>query len=583
MKSMMQPVVVALALALALTGCGGGSGSLPQSPGTPSPAPHGSGTLSISITVPKKAAGSALRPHYVSPSTQSATIAITGPTNLNPPPINLTPSSPNCVTGLAGLICTIQVTLQPGAYLGTMTTFDGLNGTGRELSTAQAAAFTIVAGIVNAIAITMSGVPRAISIAPVSTLNTVANGGGFALIGTLAHGFVVQALDADSNLILGPGAPTFSVTQTGGTFTPALGQPRGSAPNEFTVTPPATWAVGGNATLGVTASFAGQGTDGCSQPSAVCTASLVVAPRELMAVTDSGAHTAHIYDVTSGTPVPLIVLTGIGGGTPIARFDPNGNFFANIGAGVIDKFAPPSYTSSSSIGGFVGTTIYDFVASPNGNALWVGQSGGTAAVTPVTISTDTLGTPITLEAQAALSMSNDGLTVFGADQLSDVIKLIDTNTRSLLTPIPATGCTPFGLHTSFDSQRLFVNCLASHTVAVYMLVAGTWAAQIPVALSPGFAPFGLAYDLTTHDICTVNEAANTVAIFHDNGDGTTSIPITVTVGTTPFFSATDASGNCYVTNSADGTISEFNLASPPSAASVAASGLTTPDHIDILP
>ncbi len=573
----------ALAFALLLAGCGGGSGSLPQ-PAPGSPSPHGgTGTLSITITIPKKPAGIAVRPHYISPSTQSASIAITGPTNYNPPPITLTPTSPNCVTGLAGLICTVQLTLQPGAYVGTMTTFDGVNGTGRVLSTAQAAPFTIVAGIVNSIAITMSGVPHSISIAPASSVNTVANGGGFDLIGTLAHGFIVQTLDADSNIILGPGAPTFTVSQTGGTFTPAIVQPGSNSPNFFSVTPPATWAVGGNATLGITATFAGQGTDGCAQPSAVCSASLILAPRELMAVSDSGAHTAHIYNISSGTPVPLIVLSGIGGGNPNARFDPNGNFFSNVGGGVIDKFLPPPYGTSNAISSFP-EPISDFVASPNGNVLWVAESNAaTHAIIPVTIATDTLGTFITLSAVSAVSISDDGLTVFASDPINGVVKRIDTNSRMALPDIAAAGCSPKGLHTSFDSQRLFVTCLSTNTVAVYKLVGGTWTAQTPVTLSPNISPFGLAYDLTTHDLCTVNKDSNNVSVFHDNGDGTTTSPVTVGVGSAPFFSATDANGNCYVTNSGDGTVSEFSLASPPGIASVPITGLTTPDNIDILP
>ncbi|HTA39814.1 MAG TPA: hypothetical protein VK760_12095, partial [Candidatus Acidoferrales bacterium] len=116
-------------LSLALTACAGGtSTSTPPVAGTTGPAHKVKAT--IRITIPKSKRHRVLkRGRYISPATQSITIAVTpssGPVvNYN---ADLTPATnQNCTVGIVSpLICTVTLSLSPGSYTATFATYDGL-------------------------------------------------------------------------------------------------------------------------------------------------------------------------------------------------------------------------------------------------------------------------------------------------------------------------------------------------------------------------------------------------------------------------------------------------------------------------
>ena len=241
-----------VALALALVGCGGagsagGAASLPGAGSVPRTT-----DARVVITIPQRAASSAgsRAPAYVSPSTQSLTVAIDGGT---PTAQNLTTSSPNCSVGgpLSALTCTVPIAVATGSHTFTFNTYDALNGAGSILST-NAVTQTIVANQTNSINVTLAGVP--------ASLQVLVLGSGSGISGTVTTGLratgaasiplSVAPLDADGNIIIGPGAPTLSASITGAT--PGFGgaaTPNASNPNEFTVSALAP----GSATFSVTA------------------------------------------------------------------------------------------------------------------------------------------------------------------------------------------------------------------------------------------------------------------------------------------------------------------------------------------
>jgi hypothetical protein len=202
--------IAALALAAMLAGCGGGhtSSSLP-----PTTIAHhkGSGSVTFVIDEPSQSGTSSskrgVKPQYISPATQSIAIAITGPTDVTET-ANLTIGSSGCTSTLANIVCTLTVpglapctTPPTNCYTATITTYDETGGTGNVLSEAQAVTFTVTAGEDNNVGLTLSGVPATIFAAALNaSANTV----------------LVEALDADANVIVGPGAPTFSVSKTSG-------------------------------------------------------------------------------------------------------------------------------------------------------------------------------------------------------------------------------------------------------------------------------------------------------------------------------------------------------------------------------
>lgn len=140
--------------------------------------------------------GAQKHPRYVSTSTASMTVAVSGQA---PQVFNLTPGSPGCSNGAGYTTCSEAAFFPSGQQTITITLYDGLNGTGKPLSTATTTA-TIVAGQVNYISITLDGI--------VASAVVQINGASSASLpaGTAANlPVTVNAYDADHNLIIPPG------------------------------------------------------------------------------------------------------------------------------------------------------------------------------------------------------------------------------------------------------------------------------------------------------------------------------------------------------------------------------------------
>jgi sugar lactone lactonase YvrE len=377
-----------LAAAALLAGCAGGSHSSSVLPTSPTTNGKGTGTAAFVINTPQQSASAAsrsaasvrtkgVRPQYLSTATQSIVIAISGPTVVNET-AGLTVNSSGCTSTLASTICTLTVPgLQAGNYTATLTTYDGYTSgtntaTGNVLSAAQAIAFTITAGQTNTINISLSGVPARTVVVPAG-LNTVGNGsGGYDLYGQGAHTFVVESLDADGNIIAGAGAPLFSIGAVSGSLSPVTTSPSSgsttgaSAPNSFTVTPPATFAST-TASFTVTPTFTGQATDGCAQTGANCAPVTVTVDMKyllwLFVANNNAASTVTEYALpyTGGAPTATI-SNGVNHPAGLA-FDSSGNLFvANQANNNVTEYAPP-YTGAPT------ATISNSVNSPWGVAF----------------------------------------------------------------------------------------------------------------------------------------------------------------------------------------------------------------------
>jgi hypothetical protein len=195
--------------------------------------------------------------HFVSPATTQLVVDVetgcpTNCTNYSDYPITaaLTPTSNGCTSTLASTLCTLSLVLPVGAYTIALTAEDAQ---GSALSTAQMIAFTVIAGASNDLSVTLSGIPHSISAT---------------WLGGNSGSVLIETLDVDGNIIVGPGSPTFAVASTGG-IPLTLIQPATTSPNIFLVDPSGV----GSATVGVTASYPNGTTDGCAQPGAQCTAS----------------------------------------------------------------------------------------------------------------------------------------------------------------------------------------------------------------------------------------------------------------------------------------------------------------------
>jgi virginiamycin B lyase len=223
----------------------GGNSTLPPQRGAGDGAAREKTTLTLRVAIPRRRRG-VRTASYVSPATKSIAIAVTpsgGSTaHYN---ANLTPASnPHCTS--APLVCTLTIPVKPGKNAMAFATYDGLldgngNPTGNELSANQAVAATIVKGKKNVVGVSLGGIPASVAFVP---------GAGSALSGSTSAGYSISkcfstpqsvgvlGVDADSNYILGPGAPAVSLS-TGDALHLAVATPQPSSPNIFALTRPA--------------------------------------------------------------------------------------------------------------------------------------------------------------------------------------------------------------------------------------------------------------------------------------------------------------------------------------------------------
>jgi len=315
MLGLNRTVLVALGLTL-LTACGGG-GSARAVPGSPNTQSAARQPVTITIDVPKSSGASNHRhPQYISPATTELTVNIQSgcpgacaPVSGYPKTVGLTPTSSGCTSTLASTQCVLTLALEPGNYVGTFTTIDPAVNT---LSTATNVAVNVVAGANNVIAVSLSGVPASLIASVLST-------------GGATTTMLVSALDADSNIIVGAGAPSFAIAQSGSAV--GLTQPTTASPNVFTVSAGAA----GTTQLTITASYGSGATNACGGTiGGVCTLT--------QHLTSTGSTTLFVlnnYTATSGVlgvfPLPLggaASNTEYLGQGPIAlAFDASGNVY----------------------------------------------------------------------------------------------------------------------------------------------------------------------------------------------------------------------------------------------------------------
>ena len=218
MKSIVRPLA-GLAIAVIVVSCGGGGGS-PGSPLVPSAQSPGSapiGSVKLQLNIPPKSAATGRAPAYVSPATQSVSVAIDGGT---PTVQNLSPSSPNCSNSGSAypLLCTVTLSASAGAHTVTIDTFDQPNAAGHSLSV-NSISVTFVAGQSPNVPVVLAGVPASIAVYPAASGNTMSLNPSVGLMFLAAQSnqlpILVEALDADGNPIVGPGSPALQVSVTG--------------------------------------------------------------------------------------------------------------------------------------------------------------------------------------------------------------------------------------------------------------------------------------------------------------------------------------------------------------------------------
>jgi hypothetical protein len=368
------------AIAALLAGCAGRDLAPAATVAAPTAARR-TESVSIVVKIPK-------RPHrrrrgrYISPATLSMTLAFAPASSGSAltKTLDLTPTTNGCASTLANTVCSAAVLLTPGRYTATISTYDatgGANGGGHVLSTGQNVPFTVAAGRANALPMTLDGVPHAIVVTPITPGLHGSQGAGFTLYGATTQNFSVVATDAQSDPIVGAGAPAFAISiQNGSGWT--VPTPLPATPNTLSVTPPATGDT--SATVAIAATYPGTTPATCAGIGAtVCSAQITIAQHlQNVWILDSGSSTIdeYAYPYTGASPIESIADSGgnIGGTNQNAQgfaMDANGDIFvANCSstcgqapADNVTEYAAPGYSSTAT------ATITNGIANPEALAI----------------------------------------------------------------------------------------------------------------------------------------------------------------------------------------------------------------------
>ncbi len=550
-----------LAAAALLAGCAGGSHGSSMLPTSPTTNGRGTGTAVFVINTPQRNASAAsrsatsvrtkgVRPQYLSTATQSIVIAISGPTTVNET-AGLTVNSSGCTSSLASTICTLTVPgLQAGSYTATLTTYDGYTSgtntaTGNVLSAAQAIAFTITAGQSNTINISLSGVPVSTVVVPAGS-NSSANGSsGYDIIGQGAHKFIAESLDADGNIIVGIGAPLFSIGAVSGSLSPVTTSPSGgsttsaSAPNSFTVTPPTTFGST-TASFTVTPTFAGQATDGCTQTGANCTALTVTVDMKYLLfayVTNLSDGTVSAYTINATTGA----LTAMAGSPFAAGADPD-----RVAVDPTGKFAYVTNNHSGNVSAYTIDATTGALSAVAGSPFAAGSS-------PIGVAVDPTG-------KFAYVANN------GSYNVSAYTINATTGALTAVAGSPfAAGTYPYEVAVDPTGKFAYVPNAGSNNVSAYTINATTGAltAMAGSPFAAGSYPYGVAVDPTGTFAYVPNASSTNVSAYTINattGALAAMAGSPFAAGADPHEVAVDPTGKfAYVPNAGSDNVSAYTI------------------------
>jgi hypothetical protein len=251
--------------------------------------------------------------------------------------VPLTPTSTGCSSTLASTQCSLTVSLAPGSYNASVSTFGALDV---ELSAGQNVGFSIVAGQANVIPMTLNGIPASIRVSSAAPGVHGAQYSGFTLYGLSTQKFAAEAIDGAGSTIVGAGSPAFSVALVGGSgFT--VTNPTTSGPNTFSLTPPGTNGQGG--TFTATATY-DDGT--CSDAGAVCSTNFTV-KNDVQTLFIAHSNVTGSVDMYAApfTGAPTQITNGVNGPVSMAIDGAGHLFIANINTNVVNEYAAP-YTGA---------------------------------------------------------------------------------------------------------------------------------------------------------------------------------------------------------------------------------------------
>lgn len=556
---------------LFLAGCSGGSQGGSVVPPPAGGAPAKMGNVTIHLRIPRKRPKERVRvarhghPEYIGVDTQAMQITFKGRTTYSAF-VDFNPKSGTCSIDTSGdRVCSLSVKLAPGPYTASITTYDGTNiATAHVLSTAQDVPFKIVAGTSTPVRITLAGVPATLRLFPPDyPVMSYSEPGVLALFGIGTHTFTVLADDADGEGIIGPGAPALTMTSSSGAF--VITEPKAAAPTSLSIFTDV--ALGSSATLTLKASYAGQTTDGCAQPQAVCSATIAASLIPLIAVSNAGDGSVSLFaDDSGGTGITAnqTVSTGSGSDPQGVAYDLYGNVYvADSGTGNALVFPFP-YSGSPAYADTSGGAPKSVTVDKGGNLYVLDSANHVVDVYAYGVSTPVA--TLKADSGACAILAVDG-GVLVANQFANSVSIF-ASTGSASAPF-AGIVNPLGTLTNgisspislaIDSTTVYVGS-ASNSIKEYTLSSGLTTNPAPVrTITTGIStPISLAVDtqdpLHSGFLYVANLGNNTVTAYKP---GSTSVFGTISTGVSaPRAVAFDPTGNLLVANVGANTVTEY--------------------------
>lgn len=449
-----------------LVACSGGA-SVPSAAGG---ARSASANATLHLIVPQKKSSTAeRRATYISPSTTQLAWTLDG---FQQTPVALATSNPDCTNGTDGLACTVTFQVAPGAHTFVFSLEDA-NGT--VLSQATDVTATLVAGTTNALSVTLGGIAQNISVTTSATAGPM-NPSQYVVYGNAPLVLTINALDADGNVIVGPGS--LGITAT------IAPQPESSPPIAT-----ATLAPGANNTWTLTSTY-------------VATAPTIAGSTAL---------------VVSATPVPNSGGAAISATYDLQFYDP-WIYVAQSGSGQVTSYDEQGRAQGVTISGLNAPAAIAPGGTTDAGYLYIADASSIHAYgidgTPATLAGSFPGA----SASVGLAFDSNLSNLYALDVPAPSLQAYDAqgNAASVLTSVP-TIANPTGIAFDDASGDLYVSS-ASGIVAY----AENGVVDPAVAAFVGVdSPTGVAYDSIHDDILVLN-GNGTVGVYAPGGGAPTS-------------------------------------------------------------
>ena len=495
------------------------------------------GTQGVPVTAPGNGPSSP-----PPPGSQTLAISVNGPAAITQT-VTVGPNANGCSPANNGTSCQVALAMPAGTYSGTIGAPNANNAT--------AVAFTVTPNGQNLVALATGGIPAQVQIVASSPLAASSAQNGIDFYGGGRHPVVVEALDANQNVIVGGPPGNFSLNMSGGALSATVSQTPGAAANLFNVTFGAT-ASASSAFLRANVNYAGP-LNPCAQPSAVCSGSVRIDDRQLIGIANASANDVTMFVNGQSTPL-LTIASGVASPQALA-FDVSGNLFVADQPASVTEYAPPYVTAPATIANGVNHP-QALAVDARGN-LFVANGSGSNTVT-------VYSPPYNGPPQTTISAGIDDPVDLVLDASSNLYVVNQAhNTVAIYAPPYAAPPTILsrGLNSpnslALDARgNLFVANLNSTPNSVVEFVPPFNAMNDPVVtITNGINEQGQIGIGTSANLFVPNQGANTVTEYVAPY---TKAPVTIAGGQSqPIALAIDAAANLYVANLGNNTITEY--------------------------